>query len=237
MALTLAPNPWFTGFDDEGNIVPGGKLFTYAAGTSTKKATYTDVLGQFANTNPIILDDAGRVPSGLFLLPSSYKFILAPADDTDPPGNPIRTQDNIGSVPSGTVNVDIQGLAGEALPAESVVYLARGTEGGTVAGSWYLADADAQAKSSDALTIGMVPTAIASGSTGTIRLEGDVDLSSTVLTPGAAYYVSATAGGVTATAPANTRYVGQASSVSVLTIVPNPVAGGLDLLQIEALLG
>ncbi len=77
--LTLAPNPWFTGFDDDGVIVPGGKLFTYQAGTDVKLATYTDVGGLAANTNPIILDSAGRVPSGFFLLPQlpqNYQAVM-----------------------------------------------------------------------------------------------------------------------------------------------------------------
>lgn len=235
MALTLAPNPWFTGFDDDGNIVPGGLLFTYAAGTATKKNTYTDVLGQFANTNPIVLDDAGRVPSGLFLLPSSYKFILAPADDTDPPTNPIRTQDNIGAVPTTDVDNDISGVFGEAMTAGQAAYLSDGS-GALTAGRWYLADAD-QTYSSTTPEIAFVVITGAAGATGTFRLSGR-DTNQSGLTPGAKYYLSATAGSITATAPSNSRFVGQADSISSLIVTPNPAEQvGLDILQIEALLG
>lgn len=74
------------------------KLFTYAAGTTNKLSTYTDSTGNTANANPIVLDSAGRTPNGLWLTDgSSYKFVLAPANDTDPPTSPIWTEDNIGS--------------------------------------------------------------------------------------------------------------------------------------------
>ncbi len=236
--LSLAPNPWFTGFDDLGAIVPHGLLFTYASGSSTKQATYTDVGGLVANANPIVLDSAGRVPSGLYLLPLSYKFVLSPANDTDPPTNPIRSQDAIGAVPTSNTGADITITAGENLAAEAVAYMAVGTEGGTVAGKFYNTTASVAAKSSSALTVVMVPTAIASGMTGTGRLQGDVTVTGP-LTPGAAYYISSSSGLITTTAPVFTRYVGQAKSTTVITVTPNGSTGnsGLDLIAIEALLG
>lgn len=235
MALSLAPNPWFTGFDDEGNIVPSGLLFSYAAGTSTKKNTYTDVDGLVANTNPIVLDSAGRVPSGLYLLPSSYKFILAPANDTDPPANPIRTQDNIGAVPATDIDNDVSGVAGETLMAGDCAYLSDGS-GALVAGRWYKADAD-QTYSSSLPEIAFVVNDVAAAAAGTFRITGRVTgLSS--LTPGANYYVSATAGGITTSILPNSRFIGQADSITSLIATPNPPSvNALDLLQIEALLG
>lgn len=234
--LTLAPNPWFTGFDDDGNIVPGGKLFTYAAGTSIKQATYTDVGGLVANENPIILDGAGRVPSGLFLLPLSYKFVLSPANDTDPPTNPIRTQDNIGSVPTTSIDNDITGTLGETGLATQAFYMSDGSNS-LVAGRWYLADSDFP-YSSTTPEIAFLVSSGSAGSTSTFRLSGRMTGFS-ALTPGALYYLSATAGGITTTAPANARFVGQADSGTALVITPNPPVGSgtLDLLQIEALLG
>ena len=87
-----------------GNGVPlsGGKLFTYAAGTTTKQPTYTDASGSTQNTNPIIINSNGYPQNGsgqttgIWLDPSlNYKFVLAPATDTDPPANPIWSIDNI----------------------------------------------------------------------------------------------------------------------------------------------
>lgn len=81
-------------FDNNGDPLSGGKLFTYAAGTSTPQATYTTVAGTTAHTNPIILDSAGRVPNGgeiwltdtvryKFVLQSSLNVLLGTFDDID----------------------------------------------------------------------------------------------------------------------------------------------------------
>lgn len=45
--------------DDLGLPLIGGQVFTYDAGTSTPKDSYSDQLLTIPNTNPIILDDAG----------------------------------------------------------------------------------------------------------------------------------------------------------------------------------
>ena len=64
-------------FDDNGVPLAGGKLYTYAAGTTTPLASYTTSAGNTAHTNPIILDAAGRVPSGeIWLSSARYKFAL-----------------------------------------------------------------------------------------------------------------------------------------------------------------
>lgn len=99
MSYTISPigNDQF--FDSNGNLLVGGKIFTYLAGTSTKVATYTDILGSANHTNPIVLNASGIPPSPIYLLAgASYKFVLAPADDTDPPSSPIYTWDNISTI-------------------------------------------------------------------------------------------------------------------------------------------
>ena len=53
-------------FDDNGVPLVGGKLYSYAAGTSTLLATYTTSAGTVANTNPIILNAAGRTPNEIW---------------------------------------------------------------------------------------------------------------------------------------------------------------------------
>ena len=64
-------------FDDNGNPLTGGKVYTYAAGTTTPLATYTTSAGTVANTNPIILDAAGRTPNEIWLVAGTlYKFIV-----------------------------------------------------------------------------------------------------------------------------------------------------------------
>ncbi len=90
----LAPQPMLQFTDASGNFLAGGKLFTYAAGTTTKLATYVDNTGSTPNANPVILNPNGTasiwIPPGV-----GYKFVLAPANDTDPPSAPIWTADQI----------------------------------------------------------------------------------------------------------------------------------------------
>jgi hypothetical protein len=69
-------------FDDNGNPLSGGKIFTYEAGTTSPLATYTTTIGDVANTNPIILDAAGRTPNEIWLAVGTlYKFILKTSTD------------------------------------------------------------------------------------------------------------------------------------------------------------
>lgn len=92
----LPPNPVFKAFDNNGSPLVGGKLFTYAAGTSTKIATYADANTVTPNANPVILDFRGE--ARVWVPPNvSYKWVLAPANDTDPPGSPIWTVDDLES--------------------------------------------------------------------------------------------------------------------------------------------
>ena len=66
-------------FTNSGVILSGGLVYTYAAGTTTPQAAYTTSSGSTAHTNPIVLDSAGRVPSGgeIWLTDAvAYKFVL-----------------------------------------------------------------------------------------------------------------------------------------------------------------
>lgn len=90
--LSLSPKQQF--FDNNGRPLVNGKLFTYEAGTTTKLTTYKDSGGLSQNTNPIILDYRGEC--SLWIPPNvSYKYVLAPSTDTDPPTNPIWTVDDV----------------------------------------------------------------------------------------------------------------------------------------------
>lgn len=79
-------------FDDSGDPLSGGKIFTYAAGTTTPLTTYTSRDGLTPNTNPIILDAAGRTPQEIWATEGLlYKYVVKTSTDTL-----IRTYDNIG---------------------------------------------------------------------------------------------------------------------------------------------
>lgn len=71
-------------FDNNGVPLSGGKLYTYEAGSSTPKTTYTSSTGLTPHTNPIILDSAGRIQEDneVWLSgDSAYKFILKTSVD------------------------------------------------------------------------------------------------------------------------------------------------------------
>ena len=82
-------------FDNNGNLLSGGKLWSYQAGTTTPQATYTTVAGNVAHTNPIVLDAAGRVATGEIWLSagSNYKFVLMTSANVT-----LATWDNITGV-------------------------------------------------------------------------------------------------------------------------------------------
>jgi len=75
-------------FDSNGDPLASGKLYSYAAGTLTPKATYADIDGAGANANPLILDSAGR--GNVYLASGAYKFVLKTAADVT-----VWTIDNI----------------------------------------------------------------------------------------------------------------------------------------------
>lgn len=103
MAVNLSPVGGVAAqfFDNDGNVLSGGKIYTYAAGTNTPQSTYTTGSGLVAHANPIILDSAGRVPTGEIWLTdgSVYKFVIKDANDTL-----IGTYDNIVGINSNFVN-------------------------------------------------------------------------------------------------------------------------------------
>lgn len=84
----------------------GAKVFTYAAGSSTKQNTFTDEDGLTANPNPIILDARGEPPNDIWLTEGqSYKFVFTASTDTDPPTSPIRTIDDVTGVGDSSVTL------------------------------------------------------------------------------------------------------------------------------------
>jgi len=77
---SLSPPPKLQFFGTDGLPLVGGKLYTYAAGTTTPLATYTDYTQATQNTNPIILDSAGQ--ANVWLADTTtYKYILRDPDD------------------------------------------------------------------------------------------------------------------------------------------------------------
>lgn len=89
-------------FTNSGIPLAGGKLYTYAAGTTTPQTTFTSVSGATPHSNPIILNSAGRVATGeIWLSPSPYKFLLKDSNDVL-----IATYDNISGIGAASYQVD-----------------------------------------------------------------------------------------------------------------------------------
>jgi hypothetical protein len=92
--VTLSPIFRQQFFGNDGKPLSGGKLFSYLATTTTKTSTYTDSTGGTPNANPVVLDFRGE--ANVWIEPNKgYKFVLAPANDTDPPTSPIWSVDNV----------------------------------------------------------------------------------------------------------------------------------------------
>lgn len=115
MAVKLAFNKVEQFADGNGLPYSGAKLFTYTAGSATKQTTYTESTGTTPNTNPIVLDSAGRLPQPVWLTTGvMYKFVLAPSTDTDPPTSPIWTLDSIAGINDTAVSAANEWISGPA---------------------------------------------------------------------------------------------------------------------------
>jgi hypothetical protein len=74
----LAPSLKFRAVGSDGLALVGGKLFSYFAGTSTPKDTFSNQALSSANTNPIILNARGEAD---VWMDGNYKFVLTTAAD------------------------------------------------------------------------------------------------------------------------------------------------------------
>ena len=77
--VSISPQPKLQFFDSNGDPLSGGKLYSYDAGTTTPRATYTDSTGSIANANPVILDTRGE--ASVWMDSSPYKLSLYTASN------------------------------------------------------------------------------------------------------------------------------------------------------------
>ena len=126
MAVNLSPLGGVAGqfFDNNGDPLSGGLLYSYAAGTTTPAATYTSSSGGTAQANPIVLDAAGRVPGGEIWLTngSNYKFVLKNSNDIL-----IATYDNISGINDTTALLAFEATLAGSTGSSLVGYLPAGT--------------------------------------------------------------------------------------------------------------
>jgi hypothetical protein len=77
---TLSPYVIQQYFDDNGDPLADGKVYTYEAGTDTPKSVYTTQAGDVPHSNPVILDSAGRAT--IWVGSGAYKFKITDSNDS-----------------------------------------------------------------------------------------------------------------------------------------------------------
>lgn len=130
-SAVVMPVPKIQFLDANGSPYASGKLYSYAAGTTTPLETCADsslTAGACvtANLNPVILDTAGR--ASVFLRPAVYKFILQTSASVQ-----VYSQDNVTSTTylgSGTASTGtfLRGDYSWARPRTIVTSTAVGTQ-------------------------------------------------------------------------------------------------------------
>jgi len=113
-------------FTNTGAVLTGGKLYTYAAGTTNPLVSYTTSAGNVARTNPVVLDAAGRVSSGgeIWITSVPYKFVLTDSTDVL-----IATYDNIFGI--GVLIYQIQNFTGDGTTVNFTLSSAPSSENST----------------------------------------------------------------------------------------------------------
>jgi hypothetical protein len=110
MALNLSPlgGAGWQFFDNNGVPLAGGLLYSYAAGTTTPLTTYTTSAGNTANSNPIVLDAAGRPANEIWLTATAYKLVLKTST-----GVQLWSMDNLTGLPAAGSQDDQVATAGQ----------------------------------------------------------------------------------------------------------------------------
>lgn len=141
-------NPYPQMLDATPEVYAGGKLYFYATGTSTPLDTYTTKALAVANSNPIVLNSAGRPAVDIFLQDLEYKVVLKDSSDqTIWTADPVSHRDSLlvakTVTGSGSPNGSVAGTAGSSsvLPdfywdyTNSILYVCT-TTGSTSTAVW-----------------------------------------------------------------------------------------------------
>src|SRR5215471_1883616 len=99
MAVALAPFPVYRAANNNGAMLAGGLVDTFAAGTFTPLATFSDPAGATPNTNPVVLDASGRA-NIYFTVGVAYKI-----RQRDSTGVTLWTVDNFVVNPQGDLTL------------------------------------------------------------------------------------------------------------------------------------
>ena len=171
------PPLWFLQFlDNNGAVLAGGTITTYAAGTTTPLGTFSDAAGS-ANANPVVLDSAGR--ASIYLTQDvGYKFLVKNSG-----GTTIGTYDNIIS----------QGAAAATSLSLEICFSYVGTPGTTAFMGGYTAARNLSLPANLTGSFGDVTTNPAATCTLDVKKNGS-NVGTVVISTGGAFTFTTTAG-------------------------------------------
>lgn len=113
---------WASGFqffDNNGSPLNAGLLYIYDTGTTNERTVYKDSAAAASWTQPITLNSAGRLTSGVYVPTGAWKFLL-----TDSLGTTIATEDAIPGASGDVATTDqiiAQGVHSQYIPATAMV--------------------------------------------------------------------------------------------------------------------
>lgn len=133
-AATLLPNGEQTFFSNSGQPLSSGKVYFYIPGTTSPKNTYKDSAQTILNTNPVVLNAAGRAiiyGSGVYrqIVKDSTGNTIWDQLSTDTSG----TFSSYGGVSTGSSNAQVVvGTNFSAVTGQSIVFISGFTSSGPV---------------------------------------------------------------------------------------------------------
>jgi hypothetical protein len=209
---TISPVPKLQFSDQNGAPLAGGLVYTYEAGTTNLRTTYTTAAETTANPNPIVLDASGQadifLQAGLgykFLLQNSLATTIWTVDNVTAAGtmslqNASSVNITGGTIGAGvTLNATVNVAAGNIVGA---VAIANGGTGQTTAAAARGALAAAASGANTDITSVAASTTINSQVIGYLNIPANAQTSAYVLTAAdAGKCIDITTGGVTI--PAN----------------------------------
>lgn len=112
--------------DSVGSPLAAGKVYTYAAGTTTPKSVWQDNAQASAHANPVVLDAQGKK---LVYAEGHYKFVIKDSND-----NTLYTHDNLwfSSDDAGLINVGTTGGSANAQTGSTSVDISSTIPTGTI---------------------------------------------------------------------------------------------------------
>ena len=209
---TISPVPKLQFSDQNGAPLAGGLVYTYEAGTTNLRTTYTTAAETTPNPNPIVLDASGQadifLQAGLgykFVLQNSLATTIWTVDNVTAAGTMSLQNANAVAITGGSMSgVTITGgsFGGTATNVTGVVAIANGGTGQTTAAAARGALAAAASGANTDITSVAASTTINGHTIGYLNIPSNAETSAYVVTAAdAGHCIDITTGGVTI--PAN----------------------------------